>query len=524
MRKVLFLVLPLFFLAGVVVPPAEAHLRWHRVGGGPPPDPPPPGLCPQGTYSNAEGVSDGCPGAPVGTPDNVTLFQQTNYFGAGGYAAQSGQVYTTRPPWNVAGADYPVGIPAGVILKDPYTEYLLGNFPAGCVVGQGAPYNTSGNANGYYVRCANMSSNLTIDGYDMSGARTGTNRCYVIQLSTTVGNTYDLNYRNNYHGRKAGCIGTSNSNFAIQMFPGEWKNLNFDNDVWDYSPRATGSGSGYIPISGGGTSAQNWKFRYSIFKNIPQNPLNGNMTNFSFSARYTWFDSWVFDVSNQNHAETTNFNGGGTRSLFEFQFVNALRGNNPGRGSGTAVIWPSAATPNGGRFTSTKLRNNVTIANCDMTLAPDGSGPCRVVVSAAFAKSEAQALAFFGNQHDAAEVTDNYTDYSGASQILRANGAYCAIPMVVSGNKDLVSGGAFGLTDSPFNSANGYISGTTLNFTTNVTTYNGMAITGAGVTPGTVIVSGAGGFNQSGPFTVNNSQTVGSVGSPVALQRLSGCS
>src|SRR5262249_40406116 len=42
--------------------------------------------CQEGTFSNPDGISDGCPGAPAGTPNNITLFQHTNYFN--GYANQ----------------------------------------------------------------------------------------------------------------------------------------------------------------------------------------------------------------------------------------------------------------------------------------------------------------------------------------------------------------------------------------------------------------------------------------------------
>lgn len=59
----------------------------------------------------------------------------------------------------------------------------------------------------------------------------------------------------------------------------------------------------------------------------------------------------------------------------------------------------------------------------------------------------------------------------------------------------------------------GYISGTTLTVgTLNSGTLSvGQTITGSGVTAGTIITSG------SGPYTINNSQTVGSVGSQVTM-------
>ena len=78
--------------------------------------------CPHGQYVNRSGVSDGCSTAPVGKFNNKTLIQHPEFFN--GYANQNGQSYRTRPAWNVAGVDYPVGIPAGTVLKDPATATL----------------------------------------------------------------------------------------------------------------------------------------------------------------------------------------------------------------------------------------------------------------------------------------------------------------------------------------------------------------------------------------------------------------
>ncbi len=71
-------------------------------GGGSPPPPPPPG----------SGFTDGSAGAPAGTPQLPTLLS--------GYAV--------RPPWEVAGVDYAVGVqvPAGAALLDPSAIAMTG--------------------------------------------------------------------------------------------------------------------------------------------------------------------------------------------------------------------------------------------------------------------------------------------------------------------------------------------------------------------------------------------------------------
>lgn len=95
--------------------------------------------CPQG---NA--YADGCAGAPVG------LMSQSNFWT---YARQSGQsAYATRPPWNVAGVDFPVGqTTADNALLDPVT-----NPPAGCTYNSSIPWLSCGN-------------NATVAHYRMNG-------------------------------------------------------------------------------------------------------------------------------------------------------------------------------------------------------------------------------------------------------------------------------------------------------------------------------------------------------------------
>jgi hypothetical protein len=56
------------------------------------------------------GYADGASGAPAGTPQLPTIL--------GGY--------TVRPPWEVAGVDYAVGIPAGTTLLNPATISMAG--------------------------------------------------------------------------------------------------------------------------------------------------------------------------------------------------------------------------------------------------------------------------------------------------------------------------------------------------------------------------------------------------------------
>jgi hypothetical protein len=86
---------------------ARANSLWLATGG-------PSGTCPKGTA-----YPDGCPAAPAGVVQYPNLLAS---YGA------------NRPPWNVAGVDYHVGVPAGTVLTDwqLVTPTSLGN-PSGSV-------------------------------------------------------------------------------------------------------------------------------------------------------------------------------------------------------------------------------------------------------------------------------------------------------------------------------------------------------------------------------------------------------
>lgn len=91
------------------------------------------GTCPKGTT-----LGDGCTGAPGGTAQFPNILSS---YGA------------NRPPWNVAGVEYYVGVPAGTVLKDPSVQ---GNLPVGATA----------NASLHVVQIT--ANNVTLSGYDFS--------------------------------------------------------------------------------------------------------------------------------------------------------------------------------------------------------------------------------------------------------------------------------------------------------------------------------------------------------------------
>ena len=110
--------------------------------------------CVRGNFKNADGVSDGCFGA-----ETTGSYQQASFFGT---APQSGQTYTTRPTWNVAGVHYKVGYDTTLTLKDPATAVL----PSGCAHLSGG---RSGISSFPTVDCSSASG-FVMNRYDFSGA------------------------------------------------------------------------------------------------------------------------------------------------------------------------------------------------------------------------------------------------------------------------------------------------------------------------------------------------------------------
>src|SRR5208283_5623577 len=137
-----------FFLMAAVILAASPACPQERVPGSSVYMP----LCPYGsTYS------DGCAGA------NLNGFYQTTLSAL----AQSGQAaYATRPPWNIAGVDYPVGHDKTLTLKDPATATL----PSGC----------AWDAADVKIDCEN-GNNITLDGFNLSA--TGGHICTQIWIA-----------------------------------------------------------------------------------------------------------------------------------------------------------------------------------------------------------------------------------------------------------------------------------------------------------------------------------------------------
>jgi len=249
-----------------------------------------------GGSSCASSFVDGCPGAPVAAIQLPTILNS----------------YATRPPWKVAGVDYAVGVPAGVVLKDPEA---VGVIPSGATI----------NTRNHTI--AVMGANVTLDSFDF-GLHNG--YTVIVQAAgTTVRNSHFL------VGSNAGALGTVlSSNTSCS-------NLTLLNNEFDGANIAVNSQQGtticifcsgtftaqynYFHNSGGdmidinnSTTAEVDVIRYNLFKDIGVNTGHADTIQ--------WFDSTI-----------------GSGSVVRFNTVYQTV-NQPGPGNGLLVELSEGST------------------------------------------------------------------------------------------------------------------------------------------------------------------------------------
>ena len=218
--------------------------------------------CPFAAAATAAGISDdGCAGAGVGTPQYPTLLSK--------YGSH-------RPPFDVAGVDYPVGVPAGA-LKDPSIAAL----PAGC----GYAYNV--------VTC--RQGNVVISGYDFSLHGE-------IQLAVTSG-IANVSITGNKFS-----LGTACNDPVISINAGG--QVNIAHNTFDGGGALCSRNLVYgTIINGNYPNATNVNIEYNNFYNTPQDAIDSRGPSSgaaSFTTKYNLFYLQGFT----GHPDGTQFNGG----------------------------------------------------------------------------------------------------------------------------------------------------------------------------------------------------------------------
>lgn len=190
------------------------------------------GAIPGGTCPRAgAGYADGCAAAPTCAPQHPTYLDG----------------YVVRPPWDVAGVDYCVGIPDGISLTDWVTSP-----PPGCTVD-----NSPGSL--HWMRC------------------TGTNNILFsnIDFSTNGGGFIYLESSNDAILTNVKFGGSNAPNFPVALVQcaGTTKGLTVRNSILDGGFTSTGQSAGQSALVNCGGGNGNIELKYVWFKNYGQHVL-----------------------------------------------------------------------------------------------------------------------------------------------------------------------------------------------------------------------------------------------------------
>ena len=145
--------------------------------------------------------------------------------------------YAVRPSWNVAGVDYAVGIPQGIVLKDPFAGGVL----APALVALGGSANSSN-----HVITFSGVNNAVISGWDFS-----LEGGWTVQINSSNATIANSNFKVGANLRPPIFVGNSANNVTIV------------NNVIDGSGLATNPAGGMLVLNALGTT----KIEYNLIEN-----------------------------------------------------------------------------------------------------------------------------------------------------------------------------------------------------------------------------------------------------------------
>jgi hypothetical protein len=346
--------------------------------------------CPYGTA-----YADGCSAAPTANADTIEV---PNFFT--GYAQQNGQTYATRPPWNVAGVDYPVGINSSYAasLMDPSTVPL----PTGCnFIGGALPY----------VKCANV-NNLNISGYDFGHTAVGSVGLYIgagVTGTLTISNNKFFNGPTldpQYFDVNIGTV-SANVVMSYNYFDGNGVGI----PQGDLASIVLDEGLGSLT------------FQYNAIVNVPSKALSYFIPGANVNISYNYGEGLNFGSG--AHSEFTIGNTGGSEEIGYNTFL--VDKNNAG---GTANIFADNGSA-GGTVLNADIDHNVDVSNYDFSyLSYDN--PNFSPITSAF------LIGPGGQTFDNISITDNYFDPNGSYRCVSP--FFTAVTETFSGNVDMIDG------------------------------------------------------------------------------------
>ncbi len=289
-------------------------------------------------------LGDGSANAPAGTPQLPNLLN--------GYAV--------RPPWEVAGVDYAVGVPSGTVLKNPSTISM-----------PGVSVNTSTHTIGI------TGNNVTLNGYDFS-----LNGGWAVLITGGATNTVIEN---------SNFVLGSNNNVPIQSDTSA-SNLTVIDDVFNGASESSSSAPSYmIYYQGSGTFVS----EYNLFENLPSDAIDFGTNSLTATVEFNVFDN--LGLQSGAHPDTVQLGGGATTTNLVIAYNTIYQPATQTEGMEGIQI----AAWNGGSATNTTITNNTLIAP----------------VGAATGNTMSYVMALLGSSGNPITDTvieDNYIDPTGA--------------------------------------------------------------------------------------------------------------
>jgi hypothetical protein len=354
---------------------------------------------------------DGCKTAPgLAGARAGTLIQFSDFFS--GYANQTDQNYNKRPPWNVAGVDYPVGIQVGTALKDPAI-----NTPRGCTFGL-----TASPAGGPQLRCTGDSP--VVQGYEFG--EIGGHACTTLLMANAATGLEII--KNNHFSN---CSNTDNSTYLVETQNGSTADVVFSNNVVNGN-WATGSllKSAQLVFYTTGALTQ----EYNAILDMPIRPQGSGCTVCDhigdLLTRYNLFISFA-NVRGGSHGEiqeqTLSRAQQTTQDNTIYSFNTILQPRTALDGQTTALIYASG----GGASMNPIYKNLVVDHNTEITNLNGG----KVTTATA-------GVTITNGTYLSVKYIENYLDKTGAYFYFLCQGVNTILPFapLLSGNMDLVSG------------------------------------------------------------------------------------
>ena len=366
------------------------------------------------TCLQGSSYADGCAGA-----NQTAAVQTSSYFTS--YAPQNGQIYSTRPPWNVAGADYPVGYTsnASITLANPavVTEashghsagdkiifFSTGSLPSSITAGQtyyvlatGLTTNTyeiSASSGGSAISTASQSQsgyaavfkdptfdtlptgcvyssthpNVTCTSHDVTFDHWYFQDIYLwLKTCNSTGFTLTNNYF--LDGNNVGAGTYQTASIWIGNGGAGTCSITSNNNLYDNNVQNMSAANQTGNVAGGGLVTymyyqDNGSFssQYDVFRNLLAHGVSFNQTP-PVTIQYDYVSGWSYNSGAHGEFFIYGVNASGTTSLISITFNNSIEPSTFGGGATTSWYINEGCACTGHTITTTNVNNNVFITN-----------------------------------------------------------------------------------------------------------------------------------------------------------------